>query len=82
MIGPGRPVPIAAPIDLDDRADLRAGAAQEDLVGAVELGPVDRALDDLEPEVVARDLDEPAAGDALEDVVGHRRRDEHAVASR
>src|SRR5688572_30767986 len=72
----GPAVADLAPVDLDDRADLGAGAAQEDLVGDVQLGTVDRALDDLVPHVGPRDVDEPAARDALEDVVGHGRRDE------
>src|SRR5687768_13696017 len=52
-IGPGQipgdlaraPSSDAPAVDLDHGADLRAGAAQEDLVGTVQLGAIDRALD-------------------------------------
>src|SRR5919106_4770641 len=40
-----------AAVDLDHRADLGAGAAQEDLVRGVELGSVDRPLADLDSEI-------------------------------
>src|SRR5258708_8083537 len=66
-------------VALDHRRHLRAGAAEEQLVAGVELGPVDRALDDLLAELVADELYEQPAGDALEDVVGDRRRDEMAA---
>src|ERR1035437_231173 len=39
-------------VDRGDRGDLRAGTAQEDLLGNVQLGPVDQALPDRELEVL------------------------------
>ncbi len=66
-------------VDLGDRRDLDAGAAQEHLVGDVQLGPVDRA--DLDRDLlVAEQLHHREAGHALEDVVVDRRGQRHAVA--
>ena len=48
-------------VDLAHRHELGRGAGHEDLVGQVELGARDVALDDLEAEV-ARDLDAPTCG--------------------
>jgi hypothetical protein len=42
-IGPTSPEPSGPVVDLDHRGDLDAGAAQEHLVGDVQLRPVDRA---------------------------------------
>ena len=75
-----RAVADGAMVDLDHRAHLDAGPAQEDLVTDVELGAIDRADLDRDPGIL-RQLDDRLAGDALEDVVGHRRRQEHAVAN-
>src|SRR5437899_9704924 len=61
--GAHRPV-----VDFDHRADLDAGAAQQDLVGHVQLGAVDRAGFRLEP-LVLRKLHDRLAGDPFEDVV-------------
>ena len=47
-------------VDLADGDELGGGAGHEDLVGQVQLGARDVALDDLEAEV-ARDLDRPSA---------------------
>ena len=65
-------------VDLADRDELGGGAAEEDLVGEVELGAREVALDDLDPEV-ARDLQDGLAGDAVEDRGRLRRRGDHAV---
>ena len=59
-----------------DRRDLRAGAAEEDLVGDVQLGAVDRALDDGHAELLAHQRHDRVARDAFEDVLGDRRRDQ------
>src|SRR3954454_11536061 len=65
-------------VQLDDRRELHARPAQEHLVGDVDLAPIDRA--DLRLHAEGRgDLEYALAGDALEDVVRGRRRDEHAV---
>src|ERR1700686_3075142 len=57
------------PVDIDHRRDLRAGAAQEDLVGDVKLRPVDGALHDLEVQLGAQQLDHGEPGKALENIV-------------
>ena len=67
-------------VDVDDRRDLGAGAAQERLVARVELAAVDRAHHGLKAHLLARELHERAARDAFEDVVADSRRDELAVA--
>ena len=61
MIGPTLPVPDRPPIDLDHGRQLGAGAAQEDLVGHVQLGAVDGALDDRDAEVAGHGDDVLAA---------------------
>src|SRR5438067_9981087 len=66
-------------VDLDHRRDLCAGAAEEELVAGVQLGAVDRSLDDLLSELVADQLDQQPAGHSLQDVVGDRWSDEDAV---
>ena len=43
-------------VDRGDRRDLGAGAAQEDLVGDVQLAAVDRADVRLDAELLARQL--------------------------
>jgi hypothetical protein len=58
-------------VDLADRDELGRGAAHEDLVGQVELGAGDVALDDVVAQV-AGDLDDRAARDAVEDRGGQR----------
>src|SRR5690348_1073666 len=68
-----------APVDLDHRRDLRSGPAQQQLVACVQLGAVDAPLTHRLVELILDDLDEQLARHALEDVVGHRRRDELAV---
>src|SRR5947207_5081067 len=73
-----RAVADGAAVDLDARRDLGAGPAEEDLVRDEELGPVDGPLHDGVAEL-PRELDDRLAGDALEDVVRDRRRDERAL---
>src|SRR2546428_732337 len=64
------------------RRDLVAAPAEERLLGDVELGAVDLALDHVQPESIrANLLDEGRARDGLEDVCGDRRRDEPALAN-
>src|SRR5215471_5345286 len=48
----GTSIAYGAAIDLDDRRHLGARAAQEQLVAGEELGAVNRALHDLQPELV------------------------------
>ena len=66
MISPGLPSPTAWSSTSRTGTQLGGGAGQEDLVGEVQLGAGDVALDDLEAEV-ARDLDRRLAVDAVED---------------
>ena len=61
VISPGLPVPIAWSSTSRTGVELGGGAGHEDLVGEVELGARDVALDDLEAEV-AGDLDAPTCG--------------------
>ena len=61
MISPGRAVADRVVVDLAHRDELGGGAGHEDLVGEVELGARDVALDDLEAEV-PRDLDRACGG--------------------
>src|ERR1019366_3678143 len=75
----GGPGADGALIDLDHRRDLRAGAAEEHLIGDVQLAAVDGALDDLDAELVACEGHEHRSGDAFDDVLRHRRRDELTV---
>src|SRR5580693_968573 len=56
-------------VDLDDRRDLRAGSAKQQLVACVELRPVDAPLDHRHSQLVLDDPDQERACDALEDVV-------------
>src|SRR6266542_3007556 len=66
-------------IDRCHPGDLHTGAAQEDLIGDVQLGPVDLALYHRDAEIAGQLEDGPAV-DPLQDVAGHRRRDQFAVA--
>src|SRR5215218_11184015 len=54
-----------APVDRLDPGDLHAGAAEEGLVGDVELRAVNRALFDRDAGIL-RELDHRAASDAFE----------------
>src|SRR4051812_5952696 len=62
-------------VDREDGADLVAAAAEEGLVGDVELAAVDLALLDGEAELLGGELEERRAGHALEDRGGDRRGD-------
>src|SRR5581483_12299614 len=55
-----------AVVHLDHGREVRRGPGHEALVGDVELGAVDRALDDLETELLARQLHDGGERDALE----------------
>src|SRR5438128_1233240 len=69
------------PVDRQDRRDLVAAAAEERLVGHVELGAIDLALDHAHAEQLGADrVHQGRARDALEDVCGDGRRDEPALA--
>src|SRR5439155_13133642 len=76
---PDLSVAYDAPVDLHARRDLRTGAAEEDLVSHVQLRAIDLPLPNEDPEL-CRDLEDRVACDALEAVVGHRRRNQRAVA--
>src|SRR5574338_928558 len=67
-------------IDGEDRGDLVAAAAEERLVGHVELGAGDVALDALHPERGGHRVDQGGAGDRLQDVARDGRGDELAPA--
>src|SRR5579872_7185397 len=67
------------PIDLDHGRDLRTCAAQQELLARVQLRAVDVAFHDGQAQLVLDDLHQEMPRDALEDVVGDRRRDEHSV---
>src|SRR3954467_6602233 len=66
-------------VDLAQRRELGGRAGDEHLVGEVELGAGDVALDHLKAEVV-RDLDDRLAVDAVEDRGRLRRREDPPVA--
>src|SRR5438876_10496364 len=68
-----------AMVDARDRRDLHARPAHEHLVADVELGAVDTPHVDRKADVRG-DTHDVAANDALQDVVGRRRRQELAVA--
>src|ERR1700692_4899361 len=76
---PGRPRADGALIDLDDRRNLGAGPAEQDLIGDVKLTAVDPALDDLDTELVTRKRHQHRAGDALNDVLRCGRSDQAAA---
>src|SRR5258708_24467726 len=67
------------PVDREDRLDLVAGAAEERLLGGVELGAVDLALIGLAAEILLEDPHHRGARDALEDVARDARRHRHTV---
>jgi hypothetical protein len=73
------PVPILWSSTSRTGHQLGGGAGHEDLLGEVHLGAGDVALDDRVAEV-AGDLDDRAAGDAVEDRVVLARRGDLAVA--
>ena len=81
VISPGLAGADRVVVDLAHRDELGRGAGQEDLVGQVELGARDVALDDLEAEV-ARDLHDRLAVDAVEDRRGLRGREDRRRARR
>src|SRR5260221_573467 len=68
-----------APVDLDHRRDLRAGAAQEQLIAGVQLGAVDAAFDHSLAQLFLDHRHQQGPGDAFEDVVGDGWRHEDAV---
>src|ERR671910_3596 len=67
-------------VDGDDRRYLGGGAAGKDLVGKVELGPVDWPLDHIDAELLPHQGDQGIAGDALEDTAGDVRGNQRAIA--
>ena len=75
--GTGLAVPDDPAVDLADRADLRRGPRDEDLVGRIEVEVAEVSLDDREPHR-RRDLQRDQAGDTAQVVQG-RRGDEFPV---
>src|SRR5207237_147920 len=75
--GPRLAFPDLASLDLRDADDLRAGAGDEDLVGAEEFGDRENLLLDLHAQLLARQAHDHVAGDALQDSDPDRGR-EHA----
>src|ERR1019366_10094282 len=73
---PGADLPL---IDLDHGRDLRAGPAEQPLVGDVQLAAVDPALHDLDSELVARKGHQHRAGDAFNYVLRRGRPDQPAT---
>ena len=78
MIGPTVPVPTALRSISTTGRQLSTRPAQEDLVGGVQLGAVDGALDHRNAEIAAHG-DDVLSSDPLEDVVGPGRGDQDAV---
>ena len=76
----GPAVADLAPVHLDQRSDLRAGAAEERLVGGVELRAADAALDHVAAHLVPDQLADHAPRDAFQVVLLRGRRDERAAA--
>ena len=68
-------------VEVGNGRDLGAGSAQEQLVTAVEFGPVNRPFDRVQAEFPGGQLDDGCAGYSLEDVFGYSRRDQVAVAN-
>ena len=68
-----------ASIDIDHGGYLGTRATEEDLIGDVELGAVDGALDHFHIQLLAQQLDHRVPGQSLEDVVRGGRRRDHAV---
>src|SRR5438105_4072932 len=66
-------------VDLDHRRDLSTCSAQQKLLARVELGPVDASFHHWQAELVLDHFHQQGPGDAFEDVVGDRGRDERAV---
>src|SRR4029077_12105493 len=64
-----RTVADDAAVDRGDVADAGRGSGKEDLVGAIELAAIDRAFDDLEPQLAACHVHDRAARDAFEHVL-------------
>ena len=79
MTSPGSPRADRVVVDLAHGHELGGGPGHEDLVGEVQLGAGDVALDDRVAEV-AGDLDHRAAGDPVEDRVVLAGRRDLAVA--
>src|SRR5207253_2303614 len=69
-----------APVDLDDRRDLGAGAAEDHLVRQVELAAIHGAFHDVDVELLARERHERPTGDAFHDVRRYRWRDQRSLA--
>src|SRR5207253_7063817 len=69
-----------AVIDARHRRDLSARAAEEDLIGDIQLGAVNLAYRGRDA-AVRGDLENAGPGDALEDVVGSGGRDQDSVAN-
>ena len=66
-------------IDLDDWSDLRAGAAEENLVRAVQFRAINLPLAGDDPQFAPGQLDDRIARNAQENVFGRRGRDQFAV---
>jgi hypothetical protein len=67
-------------VHASDGDHLRSGACHEQLLGDIQLGTVDGTFDHCQSQFLLRELDDRAAGDALEDVVRCRRGDHDTVA--
>ena len=65
-----------SPVDGGDGHDLGTRAAETQFVGGVQLGSPNRTFAELEAEIFCRELDQTAAGDAIEIVFSGRRREQ------
>src|SRR6187399_1358095 len=63
-----------AEIDTRDGADLNSGSGEEHLVGKIDLGSINRTLDNLHVQFLAHELNDGPASNSLKDVIGDRRR--------
>ncbi len=68
-----------AVIDLDYRSDLRACAAENDLVGSIQFGAVNLAFAGNQAQFTPGQLDDCGAGNAQENIFGGRRGNQFAI---
>jgi hypothetical protein len=68
-------------VDARDGGHLRRRPGQKNLVADVDFTPVDTPLDDPQAELFLRQGHHRSTGDAFQDIVGDRRRDQDVVAN-
>ena len=67
-------------IDLRHSGDLCSGSGQEHFFGDEHFRAINGAFDNFQSQFFARQLDDSFASDTFENVVCHRRRDQHTIA--